>query len=203
VSAPEQLAADLRRRILDGDLEAGAPLREQHLAASYGLARHTVRAALRALAAERIVRIEPNRGARVTKLDHDDIRGLGELRIALEVEAARLALRRHDGVLPATVHRALDAVVRAASFAALTTAHDALHRSIVAAAGSPRILRAHEELSSELRLFLVQLRPAWDVDALAAEHARLLADLEHEGPQALRAHIEASTAALVGSVLPA
>jgi hypothetical protein len=49
----------------------------------------------------------------------------------------------------------------------------------------------------------VQLRPAWDEAALATEHAELLAALEDEGPQALRAHVEASTAALLASVPPA
>ncbi|MEA2126999.1 MAG: hypothetical protein QOI80_3781, partial [Solirubrobacteraceae bacterium] len=59
MNAPARLAATLRRRILDGELAPGAPLREQHLAAESGLARHTVRAALRALAAEGIVTVEP------------------------------------------------------------------------------------------------------------------------------------------------
>lgn len=203
MSAPEALAATLRRRILDGELSAGTPLREQHLAAESGLARHTVRAALRALAAEGVVTIEPNRGARVTELRPDDVRALGDLRIALEVEAARLALRRHGGRLPEEVHDAQAALAAAceagAGFAAVTDTHESLHHVLVAAAGSPRITAAHRALGGELRLFLVQLRPAYDLAALAAEHAELLTALEDEGPQALRAHIEASTAALLAS----
>jgi DNA-binding GntR family transcriptional regulator len=203
VSAPETLAATLRRHILDGELPAGAPLREQRLAAEHSLARHTVRAALRALAAEGIVRIEPNRGARVVALSQADVRALGELRIALEVEAARLALRRNGGRLPDAVHEAqarfAAACAAAPGFATVAADHEALHHAIVSASGSTRIAAAHRALSGELRLFLVQLRPAWDVGALATEHARLLTDLEDEGPQALRAHIEASTEALAGS----
>ncbi len=202
MSAPERLAEALRRSILDGELAPGTPLREQRLAADHGLARHTVRAALRALAAEGIVRIEPNRGAQVTLLDAAELVALGELRIALEVEAARLALERH-GRLPGSVHEAmasLHAACRQRSFAAVTEAHEALHAALVAAAGSPRIEGSHRALAGELRLFLVQLRPAWDMAALAAEHEALLAALETEGPAVLRAHIRASTEALTAGL---
>ena len=203
MSAPDALAADLRRRILDGDIPGDTPLREQHLAAQSGLARHTVRAALRALAAEGLVRIEANRGARVTALSAADVRGLGELRIALEVEAARMALSRHGGTLPDEVHAAQARFARACEpgtgFAPVAAAHEALHHAIVVASGSARITAAHRAIGGELMLFLVQLRPAWDVAALAAEHAELLTALEDEGPQALREHIERSTAALLDS----
>jgi DNA-binding GntR family transcriptional regulator len=199
----DALAAELRTRILDGALEPGTPLREQHLSAEYAVARHTVRAALRALAAEGLVRIETHRGARVTALDAGDLEALGELRIALETEAARLALARHGGTLPAGVHAAqavLAHACRAAgdAFAPITEAHEALHHAIVAAGGSPRITAAHRALGGELRLFLTQLRPVYDGPTLAAEHAALLDDLEHgAGPDALRPHIAASTAALL------
>jgi DNA-binding GntR family transcriptional regulator len=202
----DALAAALRTRILDGDLAPDAPLREQHLAEAYGVARHTVRAALRALATEGLARVEPHRGARVTALTADDLEELGALRIALEVEGARLVLARHGGRLPATVRAAqagLEAACAAhgsdgpAGFAAVAEAHEALHHAIVAASGSARIAAAHRALGGELRLFLTQLRPAWDVPAIAADHAALVDALEAEGPEALRPHIEASTRALV------
>jgi len=198
----DALAAELRTQILDGALEPGAPLREQHLSERYGVARHTVRAALRALAAEGLARIETHRGARVARLEAGELEALGELRIALETEAARLALARNGGRLPASVHAAQAALARAAddagAYAPLTEAHEALHHAIVVAAASPRIEAAHRALGGELRLFLTQLRPVYDGPTLTAEHAALLDDLEHgAGPGALRPHIEASTAALL------
>lgn len=200
----DTLADALRARILDGELEPGAPLREQHLAADYGVARHTVRAGLRALASEGLVRIETHRGAHVTVLTAADVEALGELRIALETEAARLALRRNAGRLPDTVHDAQTVLAKAArtpGFSALTDAHEALHHAIVRAAHSPRIEVAHAALAGELRLFLTRLRPAYDRPALVAEHAALLDDVEHgTGPEALRGHIEASTHMLLAAM---
>jgi DNA-binding GntR family transcriptional regulator len=198
----DALAAELRTKILDGELEPGTPLREQRLSVDYGVARHTVRAALRALAAEGLARIETHRGARVTALDAGDLEALGDLRIALETEAARLALARHGGRLPAAVHDAQARLAAAggdgAAFAPITEAHEALHHAIVAAAESPRIEAAHRALGGELRLFVTQLRPVYNGPRLAAEHADLLQELEAgAGPQALRPHIAASTAALL------
>jgi DNA-binding GntR family transcriptional regulator len=51
----------------------------------YSVARHSVRAALRALTAEGLVSIEPNRGASVASLDEAGLRSLFELRTALEL----------------------------------------------------------------------------------------------------------------------
>ena len=68
VSTVDAVAASLRTRILDGDLPPGERLREIELTEGYGVARHSLRAALRQLQAEGLVTIEPNRGARVAEL---------------------------------------------------------------------------------------------------------------------------------------
>ena len=83
------LADALRASILSGELGLDAPLREERLAAEHAASRHTVRAALQALAAERLVTIAPYRGARVANLDDDAVEALQELRGALEAEAVR------------------------------------------------------------------------------------------------------------------
>ena len=88
-----RLADDLRGRILSGELTAGTPLREQAIAADENLSRHTVRTALARLTAERLVIQEPYRGIRVTSFTAEDVRGLYELRCALEAEAVRFDLR--------------------------------------------------------------------------------------------------------------
>jgi DNA-binding GntR family transcriptional regulator len=74
-------------------------------------------------------------------------------------------------------------------WSAVVDAHDRVHSAIVAAARSPRIERAYAALAGELRLFVIQLRPAWTLERMAEHHERLLADLEREGPEPLRAHL--------------
>jgi DNA-binding GntR family transcriptional regulator len=202
VTTVETVTDSLRQEILSGARPAGARLVEQELCAQYGVARHSLRAALRALAAEGLVRVETNRGARVARLSSEEITQLYELRTALEVEAARLALERGGGRLPPSVHAALQVLERACEdgeWGAINDAHAGLHGAIVAAARSPRIQAAHAALDGELRLFLNQLEPLWTTEKMATGHAALVRGLERDGPAALRKHLDESAAALVAA----
>ena len=200
-STVDQLAAVLRERILDGDLEPGRRLIERELVETYDVARHTLRAALRRLEAEGLVRVEPNRGARVASLSGEDLKELFALRLALEREAAHLALARGGGALPAAVHdaaRELDLLARRrrTSWNELAAAHHRVHEALVGAAGAPRIERAYTALSTELDLFLSQLRPVWTRERLGPDHLALVRDLERDGPDVLREHMAQALRAL-------
>ena len=181
VSTVDAVAASLRTRILDGDLTPGERLREIELTEGYGVARHSLRAALRQLQSEGLVTIEPNRGARVAELT--DFEPLFELRTALELEAARLALERNGGRMPTPGHdavRLMDAVC---------AQPDPPWSAVVEAARSPRIIRAYDALAGELRLYVLRIRPAFPLDRMAAHHDDLLRGLETEGVAALRRHL--------------
>jgi DNA-binding GntR family transcriptional regulator len=207
-STVDALAEALRARILDGELGPAERLREQELSDEYDVARHTLRAALRALAAEGLVRIEPNRGARVASLDADELVSLADLRIALEVEGARLALERGGNRLPAAVHERAQALAaicrrrRRPAWSAVVDAHEDLHEAIVAAGASPRLAAAHRALAGEMRLFIAHLPPAWSLERMAADHLELVVRLEREGPDVLRSHIRESTAAMLEPASP-
>jgi DNA-binding GntR family transcriptional regulator len=196
-TAVDAVAQELRAAVLAGSPAPGERLREEALAARFEVARHTLRAALRALAAERLVVVEPHRGARVARLDAAELRALFELRTALEVEAAHLAATRTaapDRWAPEVEAAAaeLDRRCRArpADRAAVDAAHLALHHALVAAAGSPRITEAHAALAVEHRLALLQSRDTLPVDRMAEHHRELLERLRSDGPAALRRHLE-------------
>jgi DNA-binding GntR family transcriptional regulator len=200
-STVDQLAGLLRARILEGDLPPGGRLVERELVEAYDVARHTLRAALRRLEGEGLVRVEANRGARVADLSHDDLVELFALRLALEREAAHLALERGGGRLPAAVHAAAEGLGRvarrrSASWQEVAAAHHRVHESLVAAAGAPRIERAYAALSTELDLFLSQLRPVWTRERLGPDHVALVREIERDGPDALREHMAAALRAL-------
>jgi DNA-binding GntR family transcriptional regulator len=191
----DTLAGALRAQILDGALPAGTPLREVELAEGYDVSRHTLRAALRALAAEGLVSLEPNRGARVASLDREQLLGVLELRTALELEAAHLALLRGEGRLPSAVHRALERLTAAASssrpsWRVVADRHADLHGAIVDAAHSRRIAQAYEALAGELRLYLLHVRPVWPMERMIEHHHVLVASLERDGTAVLRTHLD-------------
>jgi DNA-binding GntR family transcriptional regulator len=86
----------IRERIVNGGLAPGERLVEAQLSAELGVSRMPVREALRALAAEGVVTIEPRRGATVTVYTPEQIQELVEVRATLEALNAKLAARRHD-----------------------------------------------------------------------------------------------------------
>jgi DNA-binding GntR family transcriptional regulator len=202
VSTVDALARALRRRILDGDLPAGERLVERELTERYGVARHSLRAALRALANEGLVELEPNRGARVTTLTREGLLDLFELRAALELEAAHLMLERHDNRVPAPVREAVERLRAVCDqpdppWSDVVAAHDRVHKSLVDAARSPRISRAYAALQGEMHLFVVQLKPSWTLPRMAEHHERLLDELEAQGPPALRRHLAEGAATVL------
>jgi DNA-binding GntR family transcriptional regulator len=92
--ASERAVGALRELILHGDFAAGARLGEVELAERLGVSRTPVREALTRLAAEGLVDIAPNRGARVTSWTVAELEAVFELRAALEPRLTSLAVPR-------------------------------------------------------------------------------------------------------------
>lgn len=189
------LASALRDAILDGRLAPGEPLREAALATAHGVSRHTVRTALAALAAERLVTAQEYRGVRVARLDDAEVRSLQDLRAALEQEAVRILGERHPGDWPAEVVAPVEAAIATLAAAdpddwpAVQRAHAGVHLALVAAACSPRLTDAYAALGAEVALLLLHARARYDVPALVDEHAAYLADVQRRGPLAVREHL--------------
>jgi DNA-binding GntR family transcriptional regulator len=176
VSTLDALSDSLRRRLLDGELEAGTALGEVDLAEEYGVARPTARAAIQALVAEGLLRREPNRSARVPELTADDVRDLFYVREALELQVVATLVERHERppAAEAAVRR-LERLPRRAPWVEVVEADMDFHTALVEAAGSPRLERVYDTLQSEIRLCMVQLKPSYDdVTKVAAEHRDLL-----------------------------
>jgi DNA-binding GntR family transcriptional regulator len=201
----DTLAAALRERILNGELAPGERLIERDLVETYDVGRGTVRAALQRLEHDGLVAVEIHRGAFVRQLDKQALRELFELRTALELESAHRALALNEGRLPPEVHQAVERLAAACErkhpqWARISDAHTDVHESIVAAAGSPRIEAAYRQLTQELTLFLLALRPVWTPEEMAEHHRKLVRELEAQGPPALRRHLEEGQAAVIAGL---
>jgi len=201
-TAVDRVADAVRAEILTGALPADAPLREEAVAARFGVSRHTVRSAFQRLVAERLAVAMPYRGVRVASFDRETIIALQQLRAALEVEAVRIARGRFGHEWPERVlgpaRDALDRLAASADWLEAERVHAEFHHALVAASGSPRIIEAHAALGAELLLFLLHVRPHYTLESLVAEHRALLDEVQSRGPDALRDHLEHSTRLLVG-----
>jgi DNA-binding GntR family transcriptional regulator len=176
VSTVEAAANAIRDLILDGELPAGARLRENDFAERLGVARHSFRAATQILIGEGLLRREPNRGVQVPVFSQADVEDIFKLRAALEVEASRLVIEA--GSVPAAASAAVTALSGLAADAPWSDVVQPdlrFHRAIIDGAGSMRLQRAYHGLQSEIVLCMVQLQPAYEHPAqVAAEHEGLL-----------------------------
>jgi len=78
------LAEDLRKRILQGELAGGTPLRQERLAQEYGVSRMPVREALQQLDSEGLINNQAHFGASVVELSRSEIDEIFDLRLMLE-----------------------------------------------------------------------------------------------------------------------
>jgi len=100
LTVPEQIAARIGDRILDGLMPSGSRIGEQELAAEFSVSRGPIREALRILEREGLVTILARRGAIVTELSPDELRELQEIRAGLfEVVVRKLVTRAHPELL--------------------------------------------------------------------------------------------------------
>jgi DNA-binding GntR family transcriptional regulator len=96
----DELAALIQTRVLNGEIATGTRLRQETLAAEFGVSRTPVREALRKLQATGLVEVQPRRGALVRGPTAREIREAYEVRAELEGLAAELAATRiRDGEL--------------------------------------------------------------------------------------------------------
>jgi DNA-binding GntR family transcriptional regulator len=174
----------IRQQILGLELRPGASLDEAGLVESFGVSRTPVREALIRLAADRLVILLPNRGARVAPIELDSIGSFFEaLNLCQRAVTRWAALRRTPADLASIRKEAL-------AFEAATAAHDVgamsetnldFHMAIARAAANPHIASAYRHLLVEgLRLSRFALAYDFDRDNSQASHfERVIGDHRH------------------------
>jgi DNA-binding GntR family transcriptional regulator len=113
-SLSQRVADELRRAILTNRRRPGDRLIEDRLSEEMGVSRVPIREALRLLAAEGLVEVQPRRGASVADVSPEVARDLVEVRATLEGLNARLAARHHEPGIIAELRQVLEEGNRAA-----------------------------------------------------------------------------------------
>jgi DNA-binding GntR family transcriptional regulator len=113
-SLGQRVTDELRRSILTNRRRPGDRLIEDRLSEEMGVSRVPIREALRALAAEGLVDVQPRRGASVAEISTEVARELVEVRATLEGLNARLAARHHEPGIVGELRQVLDEGNRAA-----------------------------------------------------------------------------------------
>lgn len=170
-----QVADELRRQIIAGELPEGHQLRQEQLAAEFGISKVPVREALSLLEAEGLVIQQFHKGAVVAGLSSDQIMETFELRAQVEVWLVGLAM---------TAAGPEDVKAAAGRAAALGKSRDAgalpelnwlFHHALYRPAGKTHILEFVHKLHLQVERFVkMQFRLVIPVDEVLREHAELL-----------------------------
>jgi DNA-binding GntR family transcriptional regulator len=185
----DSVVSRLRDLIIEGEMASGTRLAERQLCDSLGVSRTPLREALKVLAAEGLVELLPNRGARVAHLDEGDIENMFEVMGALEALAGTLACRHigeaelaeigalHYEMLAQYTRRAMPEYFRL---------NQAIHAAIVAASRNPILAATYHGLAGRIRRarYLANLSDERWQHAVA-EHTAILDALRARDPERL------------------
>ena len=193
-STAGQAAEAIRQAVLSGRLPPGTPLRETAVAAELGVSRSTLREAARTLESEGLVRYQMNRGIVVADVTGPDVTDIYAARVSVELTAADALTRHRDPVVYQKLAELVDQIERAFEQGDTIAALDGdrlFHATLVAAAGSPRLRRFHEQLQQEQRLALALAeRSRRELGRTTDDHRQLL-DALHGSPEEARAELTA------------
>jgi DNA-binding GntR family transcriptional regulator len=182
----EYVAGQLRRLIIEGHIAPGEPIDQSSLAEQLGVSRSPVRDAVRRLAAEGLLCINPHKQAYVPVLTRSDMAEIYRILAALEGLAAFLAVRKmraRDLEALRTLHRQMEGDLTPDEWVALNVR---FHGTICDSADSPRLfsiienLRALRQVASPYAREYIT-RPANRKKALAS-HRKILEACENGEP---------------------
>ena len=178
VTLSTQVAERLRGDILAGVYGPGAQLHEVELALALGISRGPLREAMQRLVQEGLLNSIPHRGVFVVDLSEEDMLDVFFVRASLEEAAIRRLVTIGDQAATARrltdISERMDKAMRAGDHARGGDLDLEYHRSLVEAAGSPRLSRTYATVQAETRLCLHRLMGGYRRrDDLAVEHFRL------------------------------
>ncbi len=178
-SRTEAVLTAIKHAILAGELRPGQSLVEAELAQRLGVSKTPVREALKTLAGAGLVTMSAYRGATVRSIDEADAAAIYDLRLLVEPEALRRAVR--ESAAGGAAGWALAAGALAVAGAAVGQAQRSLanrefHRGLYLGCGNSLIVKVLDDLRDQTALISAlswAQVPSWEQEA--AEHEAVLA----------------------------
>ena len=179
-STTHQIVESLTRAIVEHRLQPGSKLAEQKLADHFGVSRTLVRQALFQLSQNRLITLEPARGAFVAAPSATEARQVFAVRRMLEAEMTRAFIRE---VTPARIKALRDHVAQEKKALASDNAHERVellgdfHVRMAELTGNDVLARMLGELISRCALITLMYQSASAAQHSAQEHTAIVAAL--------------------------
>ena len=193
----ERAYFELRDRIVTLRLAPGTVLREDELMREMVIGRTPLREAVKRLALENLVAVQPRRGTFVTAVEASDIVNITEVRAELEGFAAELAAMRMNGEARAAAEALLEEieeVTRPHEQEWLMRFDERIHRFTWEASGNPYLIQTLERyFTHSLRIWYLVLDRVPGLGHAVHDQLHLLeALLDRDGARArtiMREHV--------------
>jgi DNA-binding GntR family transcriptional regulator len=203
-----QVAERLRILIDSGELAPGTRLNEIELCNTMGVSRTPLREAIRSLATEGLIELQPNRGAIVSIVSQEDVTEILPIMASLEGLGGRLAAVHMDQSKIAQVrkiHNQMISHYKNNEVAEYFETNRLIHELITEGSGNQTLVDTINSLSAKVRRarFTAQMtKESWA--KAVSEHEEMIAALEAQDPDRLEAilvqHIETKRATILGSI---
>ena len=202
VIAKESIADSLRADILRGNLKSGQALKQDEIAAQFGISKIPVREALNQLKAEGLVNFYPNRGAFVSELSAAEADEIYVMRIALETAVLARAIPKLTVAQLKHAEEILTAIDQEENIAKWGELNWKFHATLYSPASLPRLMDTIKALHTNIARYLVLYLAGMAYQKKSQkEHRAILAACRHgETEKAvtyLEGHLRDASKALV------
>jgi DNA-binding GntR family transcriptional regulator len=190
-SLHHELVGRLQTLIINADLEPGSKVPEKLLCDQFGVSRTPLREALKVLASDGLVRLEPNRGAWVTRVTIEEVEEVFPVLGALEALSGKLACQNiTEAEIEAVrvLHEQMMQSYRERDLDAYFSINQKIHRAILLAARNGTLTSSCEALSLRMQRarYLANMTQGRWQEAVQ-EHERILKFLvARDGPNLAR-----------------
>ena len=194
-SLAERAYVGLRHEIITLARAPGDPLREDELMAELGLGRTPIREAVKRLASQRLIVVNPRSGTRVSPVDTVEALQIAEIRIELEGFAAELAAQRARPAQRSELERLSAAIESTDDVDELMRLDYRVHHAIYRASRNAYLQETADlYLHLALRVWFVVLERAPELLAdMTGEHGAMLAAIvggdAREARERARSHV--------------
>jgi DNA-binding GntR family transcriptional regulator len=184
----------LRQSLDRGRWASGFPLRQEEIAAEFGVSRVPVREALFQLQAEGLVEMVPNKGMYVRTVSADDLRELFRLRWLVESDVLAEAVPFHDAASLNRVETVQAALDKAHAVADWMAGDREFHEALYAPARRPESMVIVRRLRFLVdRFYFGRMKPSTRAQGWHEEHHALIRAVRRRDAKAaakvLQAHL--------------
>ncbi|MEM6890410.1 MAG: GntR family transcriptional regulator [Pseudomonadota bacterium] len=153
-SLHQELVGRLQVMLISGDLTPGSKVPEKDLCAQFGVSRTPMREALKVLASEGLVRLEPNRGAWVTQVTVEAVNEVFPVLGALEALSGELACKQITDLEIETIqtlHRQMVQSFEDRDLDTYFSVNQQIHHAILTAAQNATLTTSCQALSLRMQ----------------------------------------------------